>query len=57
MEWYPWASKIFMLHLNVEKKPWTEKSLYGEAYKINTPVSLLLSARRDVYTSSTEIPY
>ena len=33
MEWYPWASKIFMLHLNVEKKPWKEKSLYGEAYK------------------------
>lgn len=54
-----------MLYLNVAKKSQKEKSLYGEAYKFNAPVSLLLLLslllgmflRRDVYISSIEIRY
>ena len=50
----------------LQKKSRKEKSLYGEAYKFNAPVSLLLLLlslllgmflRRDVYISSTEIRY
>ena len=34
-----------------------EKKSHYMGNPTNTPVSLLLAARRDVYTSFTEIPY